>query len=103
MEGPIPSAFDPIRGGPRRGILFVGRLTPHKGVDRLIEALPEDAGLRAVGRPGTARTRPNATIRTSFAGYPRSGVLSASASSPIRLALLGTRVPVALAAAAQRA
>jgi len=39
---------DPVRfspgSGPRHGVLFVGRLTPHKGIDRLTAALP--AGTR---------------------------------------------------------
>ena len=47
-----PARFWPEPGAPRRGVLFVGRLTPHKGVDRLIEALPEDAELRVVGSTG---------------------------------------------------
>ena len=41
---------DPVR--PRSGVLFVGRLTPHKGVDRLIEALPPGAELTVVGTSG---------------------------------------------------
>jgi glycosyltransferase involved in cell wall biosynthesis len=41
---------DPQRS--RRGVLFVGRLTPHKGVDRLIRALPEQAELTIVGTAG---------------------------------------------------
>jgi glycosyltransferase involved in cell wall biosynthesis len=36
----------------RRGVLYVGRLTPHKGVDRLIRALPEGAELTVVGTGG---------------------------------------------------
>jgi len=36
----------------RRGVLFVGRLTPHKGVDVLIRALPADAPLTIVGTEG---------------------------------------------------
>jgi glycosyltransferase involved in cell wall biosynthesis len=50
--GADPARFSPAPEATRRGILFVGRLTPHKGVDRLIEALPEDAGLRVVGSAG---------------------------------------------------
>lgn len=50
--GADPARFWPEPGAPRRGVLFVGRLTPHKGVDRLIEALPEDAELRVVGSTG---------------------------------------------------
>jgi glycosyltransferase involved in cell wall biosynthesis len=33
------------------GVLFVGRLLPHKGVDRVIEALPDDVPMEVVGRP----------------------------------------------------
>jgi glycosyltransferase involved in cell wall biosynthesis len=36
----------------RDGVLFVGRLTPHKGVDRLLQALPAGAHLRIVGSTG---------------------------------------------------
>jgi glycosyltransferase involved in cell wall biosynthesis len=48
---------DPIRYRPdpeihRDGVLFVGRLTPHKGVDVLINALPPDARLTVVGTEG---------------------------------------------------
>jgi glycosyltransferase involved in cell wall biosynthesis len=50
--GADPTRFSPEPEAPRRGVLFVGRLTPHKGVDRLIEALPEDARLQVVGSAG---------------------------------------------------
>jgi glycosyltransferase involved in cell wall biosynthesis len=50
--GADPARFSPDPEASRRGVLFVGRLTPHKGVDRLIEALPEDAELRVVGSTG---------------------------------------------------
>ena len=50
--GADPARFRPVPETRRRGVLFVGRLTPHKGVDRLIEALPEDAELRVVGSVG---------------------------------------------------
>jgi glycosyltransferase involved in cell wall biosynthesis len=36
----------------RAGVLFVGRLTPHKGIDVLIRALPPDARLTVVGTEG---------------------------------------------------
>jgi glycosyltransferase involved in cell wall biosynthesis len=49
--GADPQRFAPD-GGIREGVLFVGRLTPHKGVDRLIRALPEGAGLTVVGTGG---------------------------------------------------
>lgn len=35
----------------RSGVLFVGRLLPHKGVDDLIRAVPPDVPLSIVGRP----------------------------------------------------
>ena len=45
--------FFPQPGGPARaGVLFVGRLTPHKGVDRLLRALPDKAELTVVGTAG---------------------------------------------------
>jgi glycosyltransferase involved in cell wall biosynthesis len=53
----IYGGADPLRFTPdatlmRHGVLFVGRLTPHKGVDRLLQALPGDASLRIVGSTG---------------------------------------------------
>jgi glycosyltransferase involved in cell wall biosynthesis len=44
--------FAPDPTDTRGGVLFVGRLTPHKGVDRLIEAMPEGTELRVVGSSG---------------------------------------------------
>ena len=50
--GADPDRFAPEPGEIRRGVLYVGRLTPHKGVDRLIEALPDSAELRVAGSTG---------------------------------------------------
>ena len=36
----------------RFGVLFVGRITPHKGVDRLLQALPAGATARIAGSEG---------------------------------------------------
>jgi glycosyltransferase involved in cell wall biosynthesis len=44
--------FAPEPGADRDGVLFVGRLTPHKGIDRLISALPAGAALRIAGSTG---------------------------------------------------
>ncbi|MFN2587655.1 MAG: glycosyltransferase family 4 protein [Actinomycetota bacterium] len=41
--------FHPEPATRRAGVLFVGRLTPHKGVDRLIQALPHGATLTIAG------------------------------------------------------
>ena len=45
-------AFAPPADRPARDrVLYVGRLLPHKGVDRLIRALPADVPLTVCGRP----------------------------------------------------
>jgi glycosyltransferase involved in cell wall biosynthesis len=44
--------FAPDGATERAGVLFVGRLTPHKGVDRLIDALPDGATLTIAGTGG---------------------------------------------------
>ena len=50
--GADPVRFFPDPGIQRSGVLFIGRLTPHKGVDRLLEALPAGAHLTVVGSTG---------------------------------------------------
>jgi glycosyltransferase involved in cell wall biosynthesis len=50
--GADPRRFAPDPVADRDGVLFVGRLTPHKGVDHLIRALPTGAGLRVAGSEG---------------------------------------------------
>ena len=46
------SFFTPFAAdGPRDQLLYVGRLLPHKGVDRLLTALPEGVKLCICGRP----------------------------------------------------
>jgi glycosyltransferase involved in cell wall biosynthesis len=50
--GADPERFFPDEALPRAGVLFVGRLTPHKGVDRLLKALPAGASLNVVGSTG---------------------------------------------------
>jgi glycosyltransferase involved in cell wall biosynthesis len=50
--GADPQRYRPGPDDHRRGVLFVGRLTPHKGVDRLVRALPDGASLTVVGSGG---------------------------------------------------
>ena len=50
--GADPERYRPGPEDDRRGVLYVGRLTPHKGVDRLLRALPDGAALTVVGSGG---------------------------------------------------
>ena len=50
--GADPERFTPDPAASRDGVLFVGRLTPHKGVDRLLRAMPPGAALRVAGSTG---------------------------------------------------
>lgn len=58
----IYGGADDVRFGPgdeeRDGVVFVGRLTPHKGVDVLIRALPAGARLTVAGTTGHDRRPP---------------------------------------------
>jgi len=56
--GADPARFSPDPDAVRGGVLFVGRLTPHKGLDRLIKAVPEGTELRVVGSVGHDRKPP---------------------------------------------
>jgi glycosyltransferase involved in cell wall biosynthesis len=44
--------------GERRGVLFVGRITAHKGIDRLLRALPAGTPLTIAGTSGHDRREP---------------------------------------------
>jgi glycosyltransferase involved in cell wall biosynthesis len=44
--------FTPGPATRRQGVLFVGRISPHKGLDRLIRALPAGATLTVAGSSG---------------------------------------------------
>jgi glycosyltransferase involved in cell wall biosynthesis len=50
--GADPERYCPDPRQERDGVLFVGRITPHKGVDRLIAALPVGARLTIAGSEG---------------------------------------------------
>jgi len=63
--GADPARYHPpARGEGREGVLFVGRLTPHKGVDLLISAVPPDVPLTVVGTGGHDPRPPES-------GYPQ--------------------------------
>jgi glycosyltransferase involved in cell wall biosynthesis len=72
--GADPERFAPDPDSIRRGVLFVGRLTPHKGIDRLIAALPTGAELRVAGSEGHDPALPErdypALLRRLAAGRP---------------------------------
>jgi glycosyltransferase involved in cell wall biosynthesis len=55
--------YSPEPVEPRDGLLFVGRLTPHKGVEVLIRAMPPGVPLTVVGSEGHDRDLPER-------GYP---------------------------------
>jgi glycosyltransferase involved in cell wall biosynthesis len=52
LGGVDPARYRPDPQAARRGVLFVGRVTPHKGIDRLIRALPDDVELTVAGTTG---------------------------------------------------
>jgi glycosyltransferase involved in cell wall biosynthesis len=61
--GANPQRFAPDPEVGRDGGLSVGRLTPHKGIDRLIRALPDAARLTVAGTGGTTVVHPNGITR----------------------------------------
>ena len=61
--GTDPKRFSPEPGGDRDGIIYLGRITPHKGIDHLIRALPDGVGLRIVGSEGHDRDPPESGYR----------------------------------------
>jgi glycosyltransferase involved in cell wall biosynthesis len=74
----IYGGVDPARFRPgpdeRDGVLYVGRITPHKGLDRLVSALPEGVFLTVAGSAGHDRWPPErdypAVLRKLAAGRP---------------------------------
>jgi glycosyltransferase involved in cell wall biosynthesis len=56
--GADPDRFRPEPGEVRDGVLFVGRFTPHKGLDRLLQALPPGVRLTCAGSFGHDRRAP---------------------------------------------
>ncbi|MDQ3986376.1 MAG: glycosyltransferase family 4 protein [Actinomycetota bacterium] len=56
--GADPERFFPDENTARSGALFVGRITPHKGLDRLLRALPQGVHLTIAGTVGHDRRSP---------------------------------------------
>ena len=50
LGGVDTTRFSP-GGEPGDGVLFVGRILPHKGIHDLVDAIPADVPLRIVGKP----------------------------------------------------
>ena len=93
--GADPARFSPDPDAVRRGVLFVGRLTPHKGLDRLIEAVPEGAELRVVGSAGHDPTPPERDypdLLRRLAAQRRVEFLGAVADSHLPALYRGARV-----------
>jgi glycosyltransferase involved in cell wall biosynthesis len=55
---PVRFRPDPGADGRRQGVLFLGRITPHKGLDHLLRALPDGAQLTIAGSTGHDPRRP---------------------------------------------
>jgi glycosyltransferase involved in cell wall biosynthesis len=53
--GADPTRYAPDPEARRDGVLFVGRITPHKGVDRLVQAVPAGVPLTLAGTFGHDR------------------------------------------------
>jgi alpha-maltose-1-phosphate synthase len=74
----IYGGVDPARFRPgpdeRDGVLYVGRITPHKGLDRLVRAVPEGVLLTVAGSAGHDRWPPErdypAVLRKLATGRP---------------------------------
>jgi glycosyltransferase involved in cell wall biosynthesis len=93
--GADPARFWPDPDARRRGVLFVGRLTPHKGVDCLIEALPEHAELRVIGSAGHDRDAPERdypNLLRSLAAQRRVEFLGAVADADLPILYRGSQV-----------
>lgn len=56
--GADPERFRPVDGPTRRDVVFVGRITPHKGIDVLIRAMPAGVRLVVGGSEGHDRKPP---------------------------------------------
>lgn len=72
--------FHPDPDDRRSGVLFVGRITPHKGIDRLIRALPAGMPLTIVGSAGHDPAWPERDYARLL------GRLAASALGPVTFA-----------------
>ena len=82
--------------GPERrgGVLYVGRLTPHKGIDRLLQAMPPGVPLTIAGSTGHDRHEPERSYIELLYSLATANVRFAGPSSEAELPLLHRRAEV---------
>jgi glycosyltransferase involved in cell wall biosynthesis len=94
----VYGGVDPDRFHPsserRRGVLFVGRMTPHKGLDRLLQALPAGVSLTIAGTEGHDRHEPERSYPRLLRALANDDVTFAGAASEEDLPNLYRRAEV---------
>jgi alpha-maltose-1-phosphate synthase len=78
----------------RRGVLFVGRITPHKGIDTLIRAVPPSIPLTIAGTSGHDRREPERSYPNLLRQLATDNVTFSEAVSENELPVLYRRAQV---------